>query len=93
MKNLRFLIRSGLLIVTIEYAVHEKTINYVRKESVLQKTVRKQMQLIKRHKMRPDTLLSRTLWQYRLSSFQGDTKLEIFVVKNQHNKSKILYFI
>ena len=59
--------RAGLIIKTIEYAVHEKTINYVRKESVLRKTVRKQMQLIKRHKMRPDTFLSRTLWQNRLS--------------------------
>ena len=65
----------------------------MRKESVLRKTVRKQMQLIKRHKMRPDTFLSRTLWQYRLSSFQGDTKLEIFVVKNQDAKNKILYFV
>ena len=34
-----------------------------------------------------------TLWQYELRSFQtGDTKLEIFLTKNQHTQRKLLNF-
>ena len=34
-----------------------------------------------------------SLWQYGLSSFQaGDTKLEIFLPKNQHTERKLLNF-
>jgi len=34
-----------------------------------------------------------TVWQYGLSSFQGgDTKLEIFLPKNQHTQRKLLNF-
>jgi hypothetical protein len=33
------------------------------------------------------------LWQYELWSFQtGDTKLEIFLPKNQHTQKKLLNF-
>jgi hypothetical protein len=37
-------------------------------------------------------MLSRySLWQYRLWSFKsGDTKLEIFLPKNQHTQRKLL---
>ena len=38
-------------------------------------------------------ILRYLLWQYGLWSFQtGDTKLERFLPKNQHNKRKLLNF-
>ena len=43
--------------------------------------------------IKEDAQESGQLWQYELWSFQtGDTKLEIFLPKNQHTQRKLLNF-